>query len=187
MKCHWSNFLEKIDGIDRLTVKIWNTLVYRMTRQLLFFFFPIEGHIHSVPSTFSFLFYFTLWAEQPQCLLLTFSYHLSSLRHHHLFASKLVIPAPWMTLPFLFSHSTPSAPSSHQYAPPVLQSAGKFNDPQPHSYSAILMHHSPTCSSLQHWLLLQPPSPVQSSHFIALDHSTAGKGLDSACVPWFVS
>lgn len=74
-----------------------------------------------------------------------------------------------MTLPFLFSHSTPSAPSSHQYAPPVLQSAGKFNDPQPHSYSAILMHHSPTCSSLTP--VATPP--VQSSPVILSPWITA--------------
>lgn len=91
-----------------------------------------------------------LRAEQPQCLLLTFSYHLSPFGHHHYLPSALCHLPP--VLRFSPRLSPPRAPFVCLRLIsilPLLQTAGRLSAPDSPSCFPIPIHHSIVCSLLQ--------------------------------------
>lgn len=75
-----------------------------------------------------------LRAEEPQCLLLTFSYHLSRFHRHHY--SPCFLPFLWA--PGLFSSHIICVLQSHQYSPSPARSTLSSAPP---SYFPIPIHH----------------------------------------------
>lgn len=103
-------------------------------------FFPLQSLSHC-----SFLVRLPrLRAEEPQCLLLTFSYHLSRFHRHHY--SPCFLPFLWA--PGLFSSHIICVLQSHQYSPSLARSTLSSAPP---SYFPVPIHHFITAP----WFLLQ--------------------------------
>lgn len=107
---------------------------------ILTIFFP-----SGLSSHFSFLVLLSrLRAEEPQCLLLTFSYHLSRFHRHHY--SPCFLAFLWA--PRLFSSHIICVLQSHQYSPSLARSTLSS---APWSYFPIPIHNFIT----EPWFLLQ--------------------------------